>query len=794
MAVRPDIPSFSKSQLGDNARPMERIREELQTLLGLRGDPLDQAITVRGAIERGLIDLAGRALAGGTINNTFPPSGPGGTGTGTEPDLTPPPTPTGLTLVAGFTQVLVQWDPPTYTQGRGNKQTNVYAVKKVPGDPALPTFEPGVTPLVFSAPETLSIVSLPSELNTRWHVWVKFETRDGVESLVPAGGANGVQDTTGQDIQQLLDVLTGQIREGQLYRALAEPIRSIIRRADEAAEDALRAALAAHQAGQRAKTALLAEAAARGTAITETRQIVAEGDAQLASQLTTLTAAVATNRSEALSAIATETTARASGDTAEATQRETLATQLRGAYTGTDVAMVSSGLIHSERQARSAADSAQVTRLDALEATVNNPVTGVSATASALDVVELTVNSGTSGNAALATRVSSLETTVNNPTTGVAATATALDAVELTVTNASTGNAALGARVSAVEATVNNPASGVTATAAALDIVEAEVLSGPNRNSALASRVGSLESSVNTPSTGLLARATQLEAASTTAATNIGALTTRTSTLEASVNTPTAGNNPTFAALQVEQSARAALDGSVSALYTLRTEVSSGGRTMIGGFGLSATATASAGPRIDFGVRADQFYIAAPAGSGIPDTFPMVVRTTTTTENGVTIPAGVYIDSAYIVNLSAMYARFGTLVADSIAVADINAAKITFGTMSGARITVGTLHGDRIIAGSISAGQIGVSSLSAISANLGTVTAGTLSAGTVFAGALSAATGTFAGDISAASGTFSGALNVRSSASGARLEITTSVIKVFDAAGNVRVRIGDLTA
>ena len=31
-----DIPGLSKSQLGDNARALERIREELQILLGLR--------------------------------------------------------------------------------------------------------------------------------------------------------------------------------------------------------------------------------------------------------------------------------------------------------------------------------------------------------------------------------------------------------------------------------------------------------------------------------------------------------------------------------------------------------------------------------------------------------------------------------------------------------------------------------------------------------------------------------------------------------------------------------------
>ena len=44
-----DIPALSASQLGDNARPVERIREELQVLLGFRGDPLDAAIDMLAA-------------------------------------------------------------------------------------------------------------------------------------------------------------------------------------------------------------------------------------------------------------------------------------------------------------------------------------------------------------------------------------------------------------------------------------------------------------------------------------------------------------------------------------------------------------------------------------------------------------------------------------------------------------------------------------------------------------------------------------------------------------------------
>lgn len=55
---------------------------------------------------------------------------------------------------------------------------------------------------------------------------------------------------------------------------------------------------------------------------------------------------------------------------AEITARDTLATQLRGTYTGTDVAMVSQGLLYSERQARVTADGVTVSNLNALRAQV----------------------------------------------------------------------------------------------------------------------------------------------------------------------------------------------------------------------------------------------------------------------------------------------------------------------------------------------------------------------------------------------------------------------------------------
>lgn len=63
-----------------------------------------------------------------------------------------------------------------------------------------------------------------------------------------------------------------------------------------------------------------------------------------------------------------ETQARITALAAEASQRNTLAVQMRGNYTGNDLAGVTQGFVADERTARVAADSAQVSRITTMEA------------------------------------------------------------------------------------------------------------------------------------------------------------------------------------------------------------------------------------------------------------------------------------------------------------------------------------------------------------------------------------------------------------------------------------------
>lgn len=192
-----------------------RIREVLQVYMGRRGDPLDRGLTVRDLTELGILqssDGSGRSITTGPAIPRIPTED-------TSEDLTPPPTPTGFALDAGITNVFITHDPPVYPQGRGHDRTVIYGTKRNEGD-ALPTFTQASKIGDFQG-ETYAFATDPA---TIWHMWIKWRTLDGVESVTPAGGINGLQVRTGEDVQRLLDALNGQITGSELNKELSAVI------------------------------------------------------------------------------------------------------------------------------------------------------------------------------------------------------------------------------------------------------------------------------------------------------------------------------------------------------------------------------------------------------------------------------------------------------------------------------------------------------------------------------------------------------------------------------------------
>jgi hypothetical protein len=149
----------------------------------------------------------------------------------------------------------------------------------------------------------------------------------------------------------------------------------------------------------------------------------------------------------------------------------------------------------------------------------------------------------------------------------------------------------------------------------------------------------------------------------------------------------------------------------------------------VAGYGLASTTTGSGNIVSEFIVNADRFAILKTSTDSGTPLVPFSVVTTSYTNNGVTVPAGVYITDAFIANGTIDNAKIGNAAIDDAKISNLSAAKINTGTLNAANV------------------------------NIEGVTSG---------------------------------IDLKSAATGARMEIKADSIKVFDSSGTVRIKLGNL--
>jgi hypothetical protein len=106
----PSIPAPTDANLKDVARAVKGV---LDVREGLLGDPLDRNVTFRDLQDGGIVDVTvvGRGAANGGLSVA---PGAGLASSADEPDLTPPPQPTGFVATAGLAVIILEWDAPSY--------------------------------------------------------------------------------------------------------------------------------------------------------------------------------------------------------------------------------------------------------------------------------------------------------------------------------------------------------------------------------------------------------------------------------------------------------------------------------------------------------------------------------------------------------------------------------------------------------------------------------------------------------------------------------------------------------
>lgn len=650
MAQLPDI-----RDVQDVPEPLGWLREWLRTLRdwvrgvdpGVQtvGDPLDKLVTRRELVELGVLrrSLGGRFLAGsgGGPVTIVVPGGGGGGGGGVTPDLTPPPTPEGFAAAAAITNILLEWANPIYTQGGGHARTRIYGV----------VWPAGEAPKVFADAKLIdtsegptTVHAYPTAPGTRWALWIKWETKAGVLSTVPAGGTNGVVVTTAYDPVVLLTALTGQITESQLFTSLGNRINLV----DGSAS---------------LPGSVNARLLAQNTTITSQWQA---GDA----------ATLGSAQSYAQTYVQGYTYSSATIDGALLTQFNSITSQYQNADAGT----LAQAKAYTNAVAFTGADgTALASQVTTLSARVNNIAGGANLlrnagfdrhngslpdlwdgynNAGAAEPTTYAIVDGPDGFKAVRVSWAMSQTSTKgifqNPVQGgMRGGQTYIYACRARNVSGMAGRGLELQRSNiqiAVEAVIRNP--GLTS----------QWQWYVWRITRTSDNAGDFFITIASPSpAGSYEIATPIiHEGSEFLGFNLG----RDYGLQA--------------ALQQESTVRATQTGELYAQWTVKLDLNG----YVSGFGLASEAPGGPvgmPPSSSFIIRADRFAVAAPSGPGITPMVPFIVRTTPTSEGGVPIGAGVYIDAANIVNLTVLYARIATLVADSITAASLSAAQLTAG-------------------------------------------------------------------------------------------------------------------
>ncbi|EPQ7049708.1 phage tail tip protein J-related protein, partial [Proteus mirabilis] len=236
-----------------------------------------------------------------------------------------------------------------------------------------------------------------------YYFYVRTLNSYGKSPFVEASGVCSAQANL------LLDELAGQISRDQLAQDLLGEINS---KANQIEITEL------HELMRLNHDKILSELMRHGATIEESEKKLEEVEKLLAeriNQVSTVTEAQA-------AAIKQEQQARIEADKTEAQQRQSLATQLRGDYTGNDLSKVTAGLISAEKQARVIGDQAEAKARQSLETRMNGNVSAINKSLETLTSKQQaqtqeisTLNSNLKGKAdssavnALNTRVSNID-------------------------------------------------------------------------------------------------------------------------------------------------------------------------------------------------------------------------------------------------------------------------------------------------------------------------------------------------------------------------------------------------
>lgn len=270
-----------------------------------------------------------------------------------------PPAPTNVAATAAIRNIIVTWDNPAYV---GHAHAEVWGSStSLQADSVLLGMSPGAIYVDEVGPSV-----------TRYY-WVRFVNTNDTPG--PYNALVGTSATTGSDVAYTLGLLAGQITTTELATTLNNRINLIDGPA--ATTGTIPNQLALIQ-GQIDAINAYPE---YDNATTYATDDIVKYEGGLYKALSSTTGNLPTNATfwlkigdysslaDIVAVHSSDISTLNTGLSGEVTARETLATQMRGSYGGTDLASVTSGLIFSERTARADADAGLASTISTVSAT-----------------------------------------------------------------------------------------------------------------------------------------------------------------------------------------------------------------------------------------------------------------------------------------------------------------------------------------------------------------------------------------------------------------------------------------
>lgn len=182
----------------------------LTPLVGQHKNKNERAVQWSDLLSLGLANVKGLTEDGYPDYGLPPPE---------KPDMTTPPAIANFKVEAGFNFVTMSWDQPRYRNHAFVEIWRAAGFKKLPDDSLVPTVLSDAVFRLMTASIVCSDTVLPGD---KWRYWARNVSKTGV--VGPWTSIDGHLAEVPEDPAYLIDKISGEIREGDLYPALGEKI------------------------------------------------------------------------------------------------------------------------------------------------------------------------------------------------------------------------------------------------------------------------------------------------------------------------------------------------------------------------------------------------------------------------------------------------------------------------------------------------------------------------------------------------------------------------------------------